>query len=128
MSDSDYLVALALVQQKGLRIMPINGKSLKDPIPRDGLPNETIKNIALELLLRIINRSEEGEIRKIHGKSCILIIKIPFSSLQNELPNLKQIWINIGNTDVFINDLKKICNGVWSMSFVKYEGIKIQEL
>ena len=38
MADAPYLIALALLEQQGERAMPLQGKSLREPLPDDGDP------------------------------------------------------------------------------------------
>ena len=52
MADAPYLIALALLEQNGERAMPLQGKSLREPLPADGDPGEVGQQQALELLLR----------------------------------------------------------------------------
>ena len=54
MSDFNYLVALALIEQNGNRLMPIGGKSLKEPFQEIDSPTNKIENIALEIFLRLM--------------------------------------------------------------------------
>ena len=128
MSESPYLVCLALAEQNGKRIMPIGGKALKEPIRDLNCPPSVFENITLEILLRLIERSEVYPIRRLYNENSILIIQIPLESLQKELPSVKQNWINTGDSDNFLMDLKKLCNGVWSSNFVRYEGIKYKQI
>ena len=52
MAESPYLVALALAEQEGRRILPLTGKSRPAALlPAD--PGEEGRTLALELLLRL---------------------------------------------------------------------------
>ena len=128
MSDFPYLVGLALVEQCGERIMPIGGKSLKEPLIDNEFPNSIFDNITLEILLRLMERSEESAIRRLNGENSILIAEIPLDALQKDLPSIKQVWIKSGDSDVFLKNLRKICSRLWSSNFVRYEGIKYKKI
>jgi len=53
MADAPYLIALALLEQDGRRAMPLQGKSLREPIAADADPGAVGNQQVLELLLRI---------------------------------------------------------------------------
>ena len=69
MSNLNYLIVIALIQQGETRLMPIGGKSLKNSIPEGKSPNEEGEGISLELLLRIIERSDQGKLKRANGKT-----------------------------------------------------------
>ena len=128
MSNFPYLVGLALIEQCGNRIMPIGGKSLKEPLIENDFPNSIFEDITLEILLRLIERSEESAIHRLNGENSILIAEIPLDALQKDLPSIKQVWIKSGDSDIFMNNLKKISSRLWSSNFVRYEGIKYKKI
>ena len=128
MSDFNYLVALALIEQNGNRIMPIGGKSLKGPINESDLSDQNVEKIALELLTRVIERSDDGSLKRVYGDKSILICQIPIEIMQNNLPSLKNNWINNGDTELFLKDLSVISKGIWTLNFVRYEGLKWNKL
>ena len=128
MSDFPYLVGLALVDQSGERIMPIGGKSLKESIIENQFPTSIFEKITLEILLRLIERSQDSSIRRLNGTNSILIAEIPLQALQNDLPSIKQVWIKSGDSDIFLRSLKQICKTIWSANFVRYEGIKYKKI
>ena len=128
MSNFPYLVCIALIEQSGSRIMPIGGKSLKEPLIENQFPDSVFENITLEILLRLIERSEESAIHRLNGEKSILIAEITLDALQKDLPSIKQVWIKSGDSDIFIESLKKICSRLWSSNFVRYEGIKYKKI
>ena len=129
MENHDYLIGLALVQQNERRIMPIGGKSLKEPISNNESLNETIfGGIALEILLRLMYRTEEAPIQRKYGESSLLLASLPIEALQKELPVIKKVWIDYGDSENFLQNLKKISTRVWSITYVRYEGIKYKEI
>lgn len=69
MADAPYLIALALLEQNGKRSLPLSGKSQSLPpsnVDIDGhqarhdMPSDDGKALALELLLRIWQRTDDG--------------------------------------------------------------------
>ena len=129
MENLDYLIGLALVQQNERRIMPIGGKSLKEPISNNESLNETIfGGIALEILLRLMYRTDEASIQRKYGENSLLLASIPIESLQKELPVIKKVRIDYGESEIFFQNLKKISTRIWSINYVRYEGIKYKEL
>tara|TARA_Y100001968_G_C19269553_1_gene673513 strand:- start:182 stop:574 length:393 start_codon:yes stop_codon:yes gene_type:complete len=130
MSSSPYLVAIALIEQESKRFMPLGGKSLNEP--RSGSeepqPIKKAEILALELLTRVMQKSNENAIKLAAGEESILIIEIPFEEMQNKLPILKKGWINKGSKEEFLRELNKICINVWKLNFVRYQGIIFSKL
>ena len=69
MADSPYLLAIALFEQNGKRAMPLGGRSLpKDAMQDDaGIPAQIANELALELLLRVWQRSDQGPLQRKRG-------------------------------------------------------------
>ena len=128
MLDQPYLVALALIEQGGKRSLPLGGKSLKESLPENHTPNVEGSLIVQQLLLRIFQKSEDGPIKRAFAQNSLLLIQVPIDSMQANIPILKAEWINSGNSEKFISELQKICQGVWSVIFSKQEGIKVLKL
>ena len=128
MTDSPYLVAIALIEQEGSRLMPIGGKSLKEPISSADLSKKYIETIALELLIRVMSRSEEAPVRRVNGEQSFLAFQIPLEKMQKELPHLKAQWIKSGDTILLLSSLSRLCKGIWAINFVQYEGLKFDPL
>ena len=128
MLEPRYLVALSLIEQNSIRLMPIGGKSIKEityPINSSG--NNT-ERILLELLTRIINLSERGEIKKVNEGKSILLINIPMKLMQETLPILKAKSIESGDSKTFLRDLSKISAEIWSVSYTRYEGMTYEQI
>ena len=124
MAEFPYLIAIALVEQEGGRAMPLGGKSLGDVIHREDLPGEKGKGIALELLLRLFQRTDENTLKRVAGEESLLIVEMPMEEMQLKLPLLKAKWLKTGDTENFMIEMKKNCIGLWTVKFVRYEGIK----
>ena len=124
MSDFPYLVGIALIEQEGERAMPIGGKSLKGPINIEDGPGEAGKDIALELLLRVFERSQAGFIKQSAGKESLLLLEIPIEAIQERLPLLKSEWLSTGNYENLSSNLKGFCKSIWLINFEKHKGIR----
>ena len=94
MTESTYLIAIALIDQGDKRIMPIGGKSLKAAISNDNFPTAEASIITLELLLRVIERSENGSIKSANGIKSIFLLELAIENIQEVLPSIKAKWIN----------------------------------
>ena len=123
MSGYPYLIGIALIQQEGRRLMPIGGKSIKESIPIDQFPRKEGELIALELLLRVVDRSDEGAIKKANEGKSILLLRLPIELVQEALPQLKAKWIKDGNSELFLSELVNMSDNVWTIQFIKGSGI-----
>tara|TARA_Y100001968_G_C19180062_1_gene629938 strand:+ start:213 stop:605 length:393 start_codon:yes stop_codon:yes gene_type:complete len=128
MSEQKYLIAIALAEQNSKRIMPIGGKTITTNQPLDDIPKKDSEKIMLELLIRLFQRSLEGNI-SINSKDCgLLIAQISFKDMQENIPLIKSEWINNGDTNQFIKKLDKICSKLLTINHKKYEGIIFNSL
>ena len=116
MADAPYLIAFALLQQDGRRAMPLQGKSLKAAIGSGADPGEVGCAQALELLLRIWQRSAEGPLQRAAGDSSLLLAEVPIEALQSALPQIKSNWINSGDADALLAELRQLAGGIWSLT------------
>ncbi len=124
MEDTSYLVCIGLIEQEGKRHMPLGGKSLNKPLNSQYGPGENGKEASLELLLRVMERSEKGLIKQVAGKESFLLLEIPLQAMQEELPKIKVEWIAKGNHKELISNLNSLCKSLWSISFRKHEGVQ----
>ena len=106
MANAPYLVALALVEFDGKRALPLTGKTQStaatDPAtdpPQD--PGDDGRTLALELLLRLWQRSDEGPLQRSAADSSLLLIEIPLDVMSEQLPLLKASWLASGDTGAF---------------------------
>jgi len=72
MADAPYLVALALVERDGKRALPLTGKSRSAAAAETPDPGEDGRTLALELLLRLWQRSDEGAQQRGAGEDSLL--------------------------------------------------------
>jgi hypothetical protein len=122
MAESPYLVALALAEQEGRRILPLTGKSRQEALlPAD--PGEEGRTLALELLLRLWQRSDEGPLRRAAGESSLLLVELPLEGMSEQLPILKANWIRSGDTAAFQERLATLVSRAWRISIARYEPV-----
>lgn len=122
MAESPYLVALALAEQEGRRILPLTGKSRPAALlPAD--PGEEGRTLALELLLRLWQRSDEGPLRRAAGEASLLLVELPLEGMSEQLPILKANWIRSGDTAAFQERLATLVSRAWRISIARYEPV-----
>jgi hypothetical protein len=126
MADAPYLVALALLDIRGKRALPLAGRSLSAAAAEAADPGADGKGLALELLLRLWQRSDEGPIQRVAGDNSLLLVTMPLEVMSEQLPLLKASWIAGGETEVFMAKLKPLTLRGWRMVFAKYEPISYQ--
>ncbi len=132
MSDSNFLIALAMMEQNNKRAMPIAGKSLSAELSMSTIELNSsdsnqlfdqASNLAFELLLRIWKRTDDGLLRRASGQDSLLLVEIPMNALPEELPSLKSQWIRFGDDAIFTSALRdKIVRG-WTIDVEKHKPI-----
>ena len=125
MADAPYLVALALVEFNGKRSLPIAGRSQGGAAARLGDPGQEGLGLALELLLRLWQRSDEGPLQRACGETSLLLVEIPLAEMSDQLPGLKARWLADGNTEVFLASLQALAQRGWRVVFTKYEPVAL---
>ncbi len=123
-----YLVAMALLDECDKRAMPLGGKSIKDYLPLEASPGDEAERISLELLTRVLERSDNNPISRAAKEFSFLLVEIPMEVMQNKLPSLKSKWIENGDNLSFLNKLKSVSNSVWKLEFIRYQGIVFTRL
>lgn len=128
MTDAPYLIAMALLEQGGQRALPLQGTGLQAPLPAGADPGEAGERQALELLLRVWQRSEEGPLRRAAGEPSLLLVTVPIEALQQELPALKAAWIQGGSTEALLQGLRELGSGLWSLSVEPRQPLRFTAL
>lgn len=128
MADAPYLIVLALLEQDGQRAMPLQGKSLREPLPADGDPGEVGHQQALDLLVRVWQRSEQGPLRRAAADHSLLLVTVPIEALTEQLPALKARWINSGDSAALLQELRDLASGVWSLNLEHRQPLAYQRL
>ena len=128
MADAPYLIALALLEQDGRRAMPLQGKSLREPLAADGDPGELGRQLALDLLVRVWQRSDQGPLQRAGDDNSLLLITVPIEALQEQLPALKARWLNSGDTAALLQELGALASGVWRLGLEPRQPLTYQRL
>ena len=128
MASQDYLIAIALIEQKNERAMPLGGKEIKVDLSEKETFKKLGEEIILNLLLRLIQRSDEGPLKRVSGEQGLLLVHMHPKRMQKELPFIKSEWIRDGDTSQFLKYLGNLSKEVWTASFVKYKGIEFTSI
>lgn len=128
MADDPYLVALALVEQEGKRLLPLAGKSRLSVKSSDPDLGEDGRTLAFELILRLWQCSDNGSIKRAAGDSSLMLMELPLEALNEQLPLIKTKWIWDGDTRGLIGSLKALSKRAWKLSIAKYEPVVISRL
>jgi hypothetical protein len=113
MTETPYLVALALVEFAGRRALPLTGKSQAAAALEASDPGDTGRSLALELLLQ-----------RAGGEASLLRLEIPLDVMTEEIPRLKAKWIAGGDTQELLSALASLAIRGWSIAAVKYEPVR----
>ena len=74
MANQNYLIAIALIEQNGIRAMPLGGKEIKDDIQNLDNFNKLGEEVILNLLLRVFQRSDEGALKRASEDKGLLLV------------------------------------------------------
>ena len=130
MADSPYLLAIALFAQNGKRAMPLGGRSMPKDAAQDhaGVPAQLASELALELLLRVWQRSDQGPLQREAGPGGLLMAELGMKHLPEDLPRLKAAWLTTGDSSAFRRALLAISSRCWTVSVAKFEPITFTAL
>ena len=123
MSDTPYLVVMALIAQEGQRAMPLGGRSQKAIAAQGEAPDELGHTLVLELLLRVWQRSEEGALQRAAGLYSLLLVELPMERLPEDLPAIKAAWLKTGDTEAFKVALHAMSSRRWTMAVEKFKPV-----
>jgi hypothetical protein len=123
MAEAPYLVALALVEIGGQRALPLNGKSQAAGAGEASDPGDDGRTLALELLLRLWQRSDEGPMQRAAGESSLLLVELPLEVMSEQLPLLKANWLASGETATLLSSLEGLATRAWRITIAKYEPV-----
>ena len=125
MSDSPYLVVMALISQEGRRALPLGGRSQKTIAAQGEAPDELGHALALDLLLRVWQRSDEGALQRAAGLHSLLLIELPIERLSEDLPAAKAAWLRTGNTEELKMALQAMSSRAWTMAVEKFKPVAL---
>ena len=123
MSDTPYLVVMALIAQEGQRAMPLGGRSQKAIAAQGEAPDELGHTLVLELLLRVWQRSDEGSLQRAAGLYSLLLVELPMERLPEDLPAIKAAWLKTGDTEAFKVALQAMSSRGWTMAVEKFKPV-----
>ena len=123
MANAPYLVALALVELDGKRALPLTGKTQSAAGAEANDPGDDGRTLALELLLRLWQRSDEGPLQRAAADNSLLLIEIPLEVMSEQLPLLKASWLASGDTAAFEASLQALVIRGWRIGIAKYEPV-----
>ncbi|MEO1003031.1 MAG: hypothetical protein AAFX65_07965 [Cyanobacteria bacterium J06638_7] len=129
MAEAPYLIALGFLEQNGRRALPLNGKSLPTAAAAAASdPGEDGRSLALELLLRMWQRSAEGPLQRAAGSDSLLLLVMPLAAMNEQLPKIKAAWIEGADTADTIEQLRALASRAWTAAFMKYEPVSFSPI
>ena len=128
MANQDYLIAMALIEQNGIRALPLGGKEIKDDLNNDDNFTKLGEEVVLNLLLRVFQRSDEGALKRASEDQGLLLVHMHPKRMQKELPFIKSEWIRDGDTNQFLKYLGNLSKEIWTASFIKYKGVEFTSI
>ena len=128
MASQEYLIAIALIEQNGVRAMPLGGKEIKGNLDDTDNFTKFAEDVILNLLLRVFQRSDEGSLKRASEDRGLLLVHMHPKRMQKELPFIKSEWIRDGDTNQFIKYLGNLSKEIWTASFIKYKGIEFTSI
>ena len=125
MAESPNHINLDLIEQGGARALPLAGRSLKADEAVADQPTQAAHGLALELLLRVWQRSENGPLKRACGVESLLLVELAMERLPEDLPALKAAWLNSGDTEAFHAGLRAMGGRAWTMSIAKFQPVTL---
>ena len=123
MADTPYLIAMALFDQQGRRALPLAGRSQAEVAPIGEAPQLLGHASALDLLLRVWQRSDEGSLQRAAGLYSLLLVELPMERLPEDLPAIKAAWLKTGDTEAFKLALQAMSSRGWTMAVEKFKPV-----
>ena len=108
--------------------MPLSGRSQTTIAPAGEAPELLGKALALELLLRVWQRSDDGALQRAAAGQSLLLVELAMERLPEDLPQLKADWLNSGNTAAFQAALQQISIRAWSVSIEKFKPVALNPM
>jgi hypothetical protein len=123
MADTPYLIAMALFDQQGRRALPLAGRSQAEVAPIGEAPQLLGHALALDLLLRVWQRSDEGSLQRAAGLYSLLLVELPMERLPEDLPAIKAAWLKTGDTEAFKVALQAMSSRGWTIAVEKFKPV-----
>lgn len=86
-------------------------------------PGDNGRTLALELLLRLWQRSDEAPLQRAAGEASLLLLELPLEVMSEQLPLLKANWISGGETATLLDSLEELAIRTWRITIAKYEPV-----
>ena len=83
---------------------------------------------ALELLLRVWQRSDAGPLQRAAAGQSLLLVTVPIEALTEQLPALKAQWLNSGDTAALLQELEQLASGIWSLQLEPRQPLQYTRL
>ena len=125
MADTPYLIAMALFDQQGRRALPLAGRSQAEVAPIGEAPQLLGHALALDLLLRVWQRSDEGSLQRAAGLYSLLLVELPMERLPEDLPAIKAAWLKTGDTEAFKVALQAMSSRGWTIAVEKFKPVML---
>jgi hypothetical protein len=123
MADTPYLIAMAMFDQQGRRALPLAGRSQAEVAPIGEAPQLLGHALALDLLLRVWQRSDEGSLQRAAGLYSLLLVELPMERLPEDLPAIKAAWLKTGDTKAFKVALQAMSSRGWTIAVEKFKPV-----
>jgi hypothetical protein len=123
MADTPYLIAMALFDQQGRRALPLAGRSQAEVAPIGEAPQLLGHALALDLLLRVWQRSDESSLQRAAGLYSLLLVELPMERLPEDLPAIKAAWLKTGDTEAFKVALQAMSSRGWTIAVEKFKPV-----
>ena len=123
MADTPYLIAMALFDQQGRRALPLAGRSQAEVAPIGEAPELLGHALALDLLLRVWQRSDEGSLQRAAGLYSFLLVELQMERLPEDLPAIKAAWLKTGDTEAFKVALQAMSSRGWTIAVEKFKPV-----
>ena len=108
--------------------MPLTGKSQAVVAAEGDAPDQLGKELALDLLLRVWQRSDDGPLQRAAAADSLLLVELPMERLPEDLPQIKADWLSSGDTTACLEALKRLCSRAWRLSSEKFKPVALTPL
>jgi hypothetical protein len=93
--------------------------------PEGEVPQVLGHALALELLLRVWQRSDEGALQRAAGLHSLLLVELPIECLPEDLPAVKAAWLRTGDTEALKAALQAMSSRAWTMAVEKFKPVAL---
>lgn len=76
------------------------------------------------MLLRLLERSDNGGLKRLAGTESLLLLQMPLERMSERIPVLKASWLAGGDTAVLLDGLRQIADCGWRIEAARGEAIR----